>query len=115
MTQHLRRFDVARDGLCKQHPQHEHEESDPQKLQVWTTPCCTWPSCRTGLVCTRSSRRLAARARARHLRVPPRRTLSLQKLVAFGTISMMRGTVTQDGRSQRSLRCTRLFFGLNAC
>jgi hypothetical protein len=41
--------------------------------------------------------------------------LSLQKLVAFGTISMMRGTVTQDGRSQCSLRCTRLFFGLNAC
>ena len=30
------------------------------KLQVWTTPCRTWPSCRTGLVCTRCSRRLAA-------------------------------------------------------
>jgi hypothetical protein len=30
------------------------------KLQVWTTPCRTWPSCRTGLVCMRCSRRLAA-------------------------------------------------------
>jgi hypothetical protein len=85
------------------------------KLQVWTTPCRTWPSCRTGLECTRCSRRLAAPGTCRHLRVPPRRTLSLQKLVVFGTISMMRGTVTQDGRSQCSLRCTRLFFGLNGC